>query len=79
MKNRKQIKIGHNGVLYDLNPLRHNIGKNVGKKTLVFCPEWACSTVGNAPHSHCGDHRFDSGQVHSQLTNGSEFTAVNAE
>ena len=24
----------------------------------------ACSTAGNAPHSHCGDHRFDSGQVH---------------
>lgn len=29
----------------------------------------ACSTVGNALHSHCRDHRFESGQVHTKRIN----------
>ena len=26
--------------------------------------EWACSSVGRAPHLHCGGRRFDAFQVH---------------
>src|SRR5690625_6885402 len=33
-------------------------------RTVVRSLSWACSSVGRAPHLHCGGRRFKPGQVH---------------
>lgn len=38
---------------------------------------WGVSSAGRAPHSHCGDHRFESGTLHQNNSGAGEVEGLN--